>query len=69
MPLYNIIWFGYNNYSPLSGSSDIFANDSLQAKSIIKSILIHKNITVETIRVSELTKDFYYQNKNRESPV
>jgi hypothetical protein len=69
MSLYNVIWFGYNDYSPLSGSKDIFANNKEEAKKIIKSILIRKNITIETIRVGESNKGYYYHNKNRETPV
>ena len=69
MALYNVIWFGYNDYSTLSGSKDIFANNEKEARKIVKSILLRKNITIETIRVSKSTKEIFYQKKNRDNPV
>jgi hypothetical protein len=69
MALYNVIWFGFNDYSALSGSKDIFANNEREAEKIVKSILLRKNITVETIRVIKSDKEFFYQKKNRDNPV
>lgn len=63
MPLFNVIWFGFNDYSPLSGSKDIFSNNEEEAEKIVKSILIRKNITVETIRARKSDKNFEFYKK------